>query len=82
MARVGFWPSPYEGLNVGDSRTSSERVVAELIAHPMTCSDFEKRSLKKVVSSDVTDMGCPWVQGPRLPYKAIYTFTSNTSKML
>ena len=33
-------PTRYEGLNVGDSRASSERVVAVLIAHPMTCSDF------------------------------------------
>ena len=24
----GFWPDAYEGLNVGDSRASSERVVA------------------------------------------------------
>ena len=35
-----FWPSPYEGLNVGDSRASSERVVAVLIAHHAVSPDF------------------------------------------
>ena len=39
MVRFLVVPS-YEGLNVGDSRASSERVVAVLIPHPTVCSDF------------------------------------------
>ena len=35
-----LWRSPYEGLNVGDSRTFSERVVALLIAHMTVSPDF------------------------------------------
>ena len=40
VMRGGFWRSPYGGLNVGDSRTSSERVVALLIAHRTVSPDF------------------------------------------
>ena len=40
VVRVGKWGDAYGGLNVGDSRTSSERIVAELIAHRTPCSDF------------------------------------------
>ena len=37
---VGFWSDAYGGLNAGDSRTSSERVVALLIAHRTPSPDF------------------------------------------
>ena len=40
MTWYGFWRNPYGRLNVGDSRASSERVVAVLIAHRTPCSDF------------------------------------------
>ena len=36
----GKWRSPYGRLNVGDSRSSSERVVALLIAHRTPSPDF------------------------------------------
>ena len=39
-AEVGFWSVAYEGLNVGDSRSSKRRVVAVLIAHHAVSPDF------------------------------------------
>ena len=47
MTWWGFWPSPYGGLNVGDSRTSSERVVALIIAHRTPSPDFLLTSVEK-----------------------------------
>ena len=41
---MGYWRSPYGRLNVGDSRRPKRRVVAVLIAHAMTCSDFRLTS--------------------------------------
>ena len=41
---MGYWPSPYGRLNVGDSRRPKRRVVAVLIAHRTPCSDFRLTS--------------------------------------
>ena len=47
MTWYGFWSDANEGLNVGNSRASSERVVALLIAHAPPCSDFRFTSAEK-----------------------------------
>ena len=40
----------------------------------------KKRSSRRIVHTYVRDLGHPWVQGPYLPYKAIYDVYVKYSK--